>query len=210
MIAPPDLDPIQLDPPPADDPSASAGWLAPLAGKPLEVDIGCGNGRFLAAMAAENPEIHFLGIERRRDRVRKTVRKAERRGLRNLWVVRLEAEYVFAHLLPENSVRRVYLFFPDPWPKRRHHKRRLFSPLFVDSLFRTLRPGGTLEVVTDHGDYFARIEALLSADERFVAARPMVRDAGKQTDFERIFLEKGIPFHSRAFAKKPEGSPRAK
>ena len=167
--------------------------------RPLEVEIGCGKGRFLSARAHKFPETQYLGIERMLSRVRKLDKKACRLGLGNLRVLRLEAFYTFYYLLPAHRVRTVYVFFPDPWPKRRHHSRRLFSPLFLDALWTRLEIGGTVQVATDHPDYFAEIRARLSADPRFKEVPAMERAEDEQTEFEHIFRGQGLPIGQCAF-----------
>ncbi len=171
--------------------------------RPLEVEIGCGNGRFLAARAAADPAAQFLGIERMLGRVRKLDRKACRLGLTNLRVLRLEAFYTFYYLLPPHRVRTVYVLFPDPWPKRHHHNRRLFSPLFLDALWARLEVGGSVQVATDHADYFAEIRAVLSADARFEETAPAGRGPAEQTDFELRFRGQGLPIGECAFRTLP-------
>ena len=167
--------------------------------RPVEVDIGCGKGRFLLARAAAHPDIQYLGIERLLLRVRKIDRKAQRGGLGNLRLIRLEAAYTLQYFIPEHAVRRFYLFFPDPWPKRRHHKRRLFSPEFLDVLHDRLMPGGTVQVATDHLDYFAEIRKTLAGDSRFREVPPIPRLPEEQTDFELIFRGNRQPIGECAF-----------
>ena len=174
---------------------------------PLEIEIGCGKGRFLAARAAKNPGTQYLGIERLLPRVRKLDKKACRLGLDNLRVLRLEAFYTFYYLLPPHRVRTVYVLFPDPWPKRRHHGRRLFSPLFLDALWARLEIGGTVQVATDHPGYFASIRACLAADPRFQETAAMERAADEQTDFERLFRGQGLPIGQCAFQTVPAAEP---
>lgn len=171
--------------------------------RPLEIEIGCGKGRFLAARASRHPETQYLGIERMLSRVRKLDKKATRHGLDNLRVLRLEAFYTFYYLLPRHRVRTVYVFFPDPWPKRHHHNRRLFSPLFLDALWARLEIGGAIEVATDHPGYFEEIRKCLSADSRFKERPPMERDEDEQTDFERLFRNQGLPIGQCAFQTLP-------
>lgn len=171
--------------------------------RPLEIEIGCGKGRFLAARAAQYPETQFLGIERMLSRVRKLQKKAERLHLGNIRVLRLEAFYTFYYLLPCHRVRTVYVFFPDPWPKRHHNNRRLFSPLFLDALWTRLETGGTLQVATDHLDYFAEIRKALTEDPRFEEIPAMERRDDEQTDFERIFRGQGLPIGQCAFKSLP-------
>ena len=167
--------------------------------RPLEIEIGCGKGRFLSARASKFPETQYLGIERMLSRVRKLDKKACRHKLDNLRVLRLEAFYTFYYLLPLHRVRTVYVFFPDPWPKRHHHNRRLFSPLFLDALWTRMEIGGTVQVATDHLDYFTEIRARLSADPRFREVPPMERSSDEQTEFEHIFRSQNLPIGQCAF-----------
>ena len=171
--------------------------------RPLEIEIGCGKGRFLAARASKQPETQYLGIERMLSRVRKLDKKATRHGLSNLRVLRLEAFYTFYYLLPRHRVRTVYVFFPDPWPKRHHHNRRLFSPLFLDALWARLETGGTVQVATDHLDYYADIRKRLAGDPRFTEIPAMERAEDEQTDFERLFRGQGLPIGQCAFQTLP-------
>jgi len=174
---------------------------------PLEIEIGCGKGRFLSARASKHPETQYLGIERLLPRVRKLDKKASRLGLENLRVLRLEAFYTFYYLLPPHRVRTVYVFFPDPWPKRRHQSRRLFGPLFLDALWKRLEVGGTVEVATDHPGYFADIRACLSADPRYREVQAMERSEDEQTEFEHIFRSQGLPINQCAFRTVPADEP---
>jgi len=171
--------------------------------RPLEIEIGCGKGRFLAARALKFPETQYLGIERMLSRVRRLDKKACRLKLDNIRVLRLEAFYTFYYLLSPHRVRTVYVFFPDPWPKRRHHSRRLFSPLFLDALWNRLETGGTVQVATDHLDYFGDIRARLSADPRFKEVTAMERTEDEQTEFEHIFRRQNLPIGQCAFQTLP-------
>ncbi len=168
-------------------------------GAPLELEIGCGNGRFLAANAAKHPETYYLGVERMMERVRKCSRKAQQGALNNLTFVRVEAGRFVRELLPDRCLRAMYLFFPDPWPKRRHHKNRFFQRELCDTLARIFVPGGTMYISTDHEDYFREMQRYLSEDARFTEVPPLVRPEDEQTDFERLFLSKGDPIYSCAF-----------
>jgi tRNA (guanine-N7-)-methyltransferase len=171
--------------------------------RPLEIEIGCGKGRFLTARASKNPDTQYLGIERMLARVRKLEAKARRLKLDNVRVLRLEAFYTFYYLLPPHRARAVYVFFPDPWPKRHHHNRRLFSPLFLDALWARLEVGGTVQAATDHLDYFEEIRKRLRADPRFEEIPAMERGEDEQTEFERIFRGQGLPVGQCAFRSLP-------
>ncbi|MGJ8696082.1 MAG: tRNA (guanosine(46)-N7)-methyltransferase TrmB [Verrucomicrobiaceae bacterium] len=121
---------------------------------PVEIDLGCGDGSFLLAMAEHHHDRNFIGVERLLGRVRKVCRKGDRKGLTNLRVLRLESLYVLEWLLPPDSVSRIHLLCPDPWPKAKHHRRRLFQKPFLDAVLRVLAPGGELLFKTDHDEYF--------------------------------------------------------
>ena len=123
-------------------------------GAPLEVDLGCGNGSFALEMAQQFPDRNFLAVERLLGRVRKICKRASETGLKNLRVLRLEARYTVEWLLPHASVSRLHLLFPDPWPKAKHHRRRLVQRDFLHALRKVLVPGGEFLFKTDHEDYF--------------------------------------------------------
>lgn len=122
--------------------------------RPLEVDLGCGDGSFLMEMAREFPERDFLGVERLLGRVRKVCKKLTRRNLENVRVLRLESRYTVEWLLPEAAVSRLHLLCPDPWPKLRHNRRRLMQADFFEAVNRSLQPGGEFLFMTDHEEYF--------------------------------------------------------
>jgi tRNA (guanine-N7-)-methyltransferase len=123
---------------------------------PLHVDLGCGDGLFLCALAQRLPDKNFLGIERLSGRVRSSARKAA--SLDNVRLLQMESSYAVHYLLPAESVETFYLLFPDPWPKRRHHRRRIVTPHFVDSVHAALEQNGVIYIATDHLDYFQNIK----------------------------------------------------
>jgi tRNA (guanine-N7-)-methyltransferase len=159
--------------------------------RPVVLEIGFGNGESLAEMADARPEHNFLGLEVHRPGVGHLLLEIERRGLRNLRVMRADALELLRDGLPEASLEAVQLFFPDPWPKKRHHKRRIVRPELVRLLARALAPGGILHTATDWEPYAEQMLALLDgADELFenragpgrYAPRPPERPV---TKFER-------------------------
>lgn len=165
---------------------------------PVEIDVGCGKGNFLAWMAGTKPERNFLGVDRQLVRLRKVDKKVQRAGLTNVRLLRLEFSYVIAKLIPSASVTSYYVFFPDPWPKRRHEKKRLFNPEFIGELRRTLASGGTVNVATDNAPYFEQIVGLMSGFEREPPV-PLPEEA--RTEFEKIFLAKGDPVYRARWRK---------
>jgi tRNA (guanine-N7-)-methyltransferase len=170
-------------------------WVSPLKleqyfdSRPLHVDVGCGKGRFLLARAAAHPEWNFLGIDRMLRRIRKVDNKAQRRHLDNVRLFRMDAFYATAFLLPTESVSTFYIFFPDPWPKKRHHDHRIFNNEFIDAVFRTLKSGGEMHFATDHLPYFEEVLAALRADGRFEEIPAFEPIEAEKTDFEIYYIQ---------------------
>ena len=133
--------------------------------RPVVLEIGFGNGDSLAEMAAAAPEINWLGVEVHGPGVGHLLLEIERRGLTNLRVLRHDAVELLAQGLGPGVLERVQLFFPDPWPKRRHHKRRILSAPFAALLGRVICPGGTFHAATDWGPYAEQMLAILEAPE---------------------------------------------
>ena len=159
---------------------------------PLQVDLGCGDGSFLRSLAGEHRDINFLGVERLLRRVRSSDRKAAE--LSNVRIIRAETSFLVQHLFPAGSVDAFYLLFPDPWPKRRHHRRRLFTGEFLNRIRRALTTGGSLFIATDHQDYFAVIWRLaLSATSEWQVSTEAW--SLPNTTFERKFIAAGLPIH---------------
>jgi tRNA (guanine-N7-)-methyltransferase len=165
---------------------------------PLHVDLGCGDGSFLSALAERMPEENFLGIERLLGRVRSACRKAAR--IDNMRVIRVETSYAVRYLLPEQSVQVFHLLFPDPWPKRRHQRRRVMTSEFLRSVHCALAPQGVLRIATDQLDYFEQMQRLARADSQFAIVDPDHANL-PLTQFERIFQEQGAPIHRLALRK---------
>lgn len=164
---------------------------------PLEIDLGAGDGGFLMAMADRYPERNFIAVERLLGRVRKISRDASRAGRENVRVLRLETSYAVERLLPQQA-SRVHLLFPDPWPKKKHHKRRLMAlPPFLKSVHRLLDDDGEFLFKTDHEEYFEHVAEVLPEIDFFEACDwPTDETAADgffypQTDFEKQWLEEG-------------------
>lgn len=168
---------------------------------PLDLDLGCGDGSFLVTMARRHPERNFLGTERQLGRVEKVARKIVREEATNARVLRLESHYAARHLLPKDSIATCYVLFPDPWPKRYHHPRRLIQEEFMVALHRVLAPGGELRVKTDDLPYFQWMEkvwARVNGCERIEWAE---EPGWPTTDFEQVFLAKGLPIYRARLRK---------
>ena len=166
----------------------------------LEVDLGCGDGAFLAATAAANPDRDFLGIERLLGRVRRVCRKIRSNNLTNARVLRVESSYAVQHLLPPASVEVFHLQFPDPWPKRRHWRRRVVTDNFLAAIHRALVPEGVLRLVTDQLDYFREIERLISGFGLFVKVAETEPSAAMST-FEKRFRQGDLQIYRLVLRK---------
>jgi tRNA (guanine-N7-)-methyltransferase len=160
-------------------------------GAPIEVDLGCGDGSFLVKMAEANPARDFLGIERLLRRVRSAHRKITERQLTNVRILRVETSYAVRHMLPADSVALFHLMFPDPWPKRRHWRRRVVTEDFFVSIHRALAPHGLLRVATDQIIYFREIERLAGQSTQFVISSDPEPPRAPST-FEKRFSESEI------------------
>ena len=167
---------------------------------PVEIDLGCGEGSFLAARASENPDRNFLGIERLVGRVRSACGKIARSGLKNVRVLQFEISYALERLLPENSVASFHLMFPDPWPKRRHAPRRLVSEKFLALLHRALAANGTVRIATDDAEYYRQITRLVSESSLFAVVSEAV-PATAMSKFEKQFTLDGVKIHRLALRK---------
>lgn len=134
---------------------------------PLELELGVGKGRFAIAWAQSHPEIGLLGVERARKYLELSALRAARAGVGNLRLAHTTAEDLLFRCLPEASVSAVHVYFPDPWPKKRHHKRRFFKPENVARLAEIMASGALLRVKTDHPEYAAVIAEVVGGNERF-------------------------------------------
>ncbi len=169
---------------------------------PLEVDLGCGDGSFLVEMARHFPERRFLGVERLLGRVRKVSRKLQRAELENARVLRLESRYTVEWLFPGDSVSRLHLLCPDPWPKARHHRRRLLQPEFLAALARVLEPGGEFLFKTDSREYFEwALEQFQTCTSLVVEDWPEEAFFYPPTDFERQWLAEGRTMNRLRYRK---------
>ncbi len=158
----------------------------------VHVEIGSGKGRFLLELATARPEVSFLAIERAAKYHRLVCDRAARRGLENVRAVRTTAEDLLFRLLPAESVDALYVLFPDPWPKKRHHKRRLFSRDIADAMVRCLRPGAPLLVKSDHPAYSLVIADVLDHTSGLEPIDPVEAFSDLPlTGFETKYLTEG-------------------
>ena len=164
----------------------------PGAGR-LEVEIGFGKGRYLLRRAEEDPRRRFLGIEVVSKYYRLVRRRMRHRGLDNLLLLRGEALYLLATALPRGIAAAVHVYHPDPWPKARHRKRRLFEAETVDLVLGLLAPGGRLWFASDFIEYGSRVAELLEGHPRLEVRHHEAWPEGPRTNYEAKYVREGRP-----------------
>ena len=167
--------------------------------QPLEIELGSGDGSFLVAYARAHPARNFIGVERLLGRLRKVDRKGRRAGLANLRLIRLEASYLLEYLIPPGTVQALHVYFPDPWPKRRHQPNRLINARFTELAQRVLAPDGNVYLRTDDTPYFTQMTAVFQANPAFAAVATPPELTAITTDFERDFLQRGVLTQGTAY-----------
>jgi len=168
---------------------------------PLEVDLGSGDGTFLTQLAAQQPERNFLGIEQMAGRVRGSCKKVTRDELTNVRILRSELAYAVEHLFPPDSVSTFYLLFPDPWPKRRHHRKRIVTEHWLRSISRALTLNGIFRIATDHEDYFTWMQRRVQESGALEMVPSSPWESLPMTTFESRFLEQGVTIHRLSLRK---------
>jgi len=162
---------------------------------PVHIEVGAGKGTFLLSQAKARPGDNFLGIEWMRRYYRYTVDRVGRWGLTNVRIIRTDAAGFIAGCVPDDSVDYFHVYFPDPWPKKRHHKRRFLCPANLEHLVRCLKAGGQLRIATDHADYFEQIKQVIAARSDKLEEIDFTKPAGAEsgewvgTNFERKYLK---------------------
>lgn len=167
--------------------------------QPLELEIGCGRGDFLLAYAARKPDVNFVGVERKLVIARKAASKVARAGLVNVRIVHGEIEYLFERYLPKSAFQAIHCYFPDPWPKKRHAKRRLFKEGAPEMLASLLVPGGCVHLRTDVASYFETMLGLFEASPNFRRCDTPHELTECLTGFERRFVVEGKPIYRASF-----------
>lgn len=195
------IDPDDL-PPWQDGAIDLKAWFGPGAlGRPLELEIGSGKGTFLVQQGLRTPRVNYIGLEYARSFWLYASDRCRRHGIENVRLVCAEAAFFLRNYVPDGCFQQVHIYFPDPWPKTRHHKRRLVSESFLRLLRRTIQKGALIRLVTDHVAYFkwiehhvARVEDLY---ERLDLAAPELPEEGELvgTNFERKYRREGRSFH---------------
>jgi tRNA (guanine-N7-)-methyltransferase len=174
---------------------------------PVELEIGIGKGTFLTEQAKARPNTNFFGIEYARWFWRYASDRLRRNGCTNARTVRAEASFFFHEFVPDSSLSVIHIYFPDPWPKKRHHKRRLIQLPFVQNeLIRSLIPGGRVQLVTDHQDYFEQMQQVITESGLNVIDYNRAGSAAEGefvgTNFERKYRREGRPFYAIAAIRK--------
>ncbi len=173
---------------------------------PLEVEVGSGKGMFLLAASQERPETNFLGIELAEKYAEFCAARLAKRNVANACVISADAGRVFAELLPDENLAAVHVYFPDPWWKARHKKRRVMNERFARQIERTLRPGGRLHFWSDVEEYFHTTLEMLRTETHLagplpVPERPAEHDLDYRTNFERRVRQAGKPVYRAEFRR---------
>ena len=164
---------------------------------PVELELGIGKGRFIIQQAMERPDTNFIGVEWASRYYRMVAERAAKRGLSNLRLIRDDAGHVVRDTLRDASISVLHVYFPDPWPKAKHNKRRLIQAPFATEAARVLKPGGLVKLATDHEDYAIQMEAVFRADPNFKQTwRAVGADAPEGvTNWEVKFRAEGRTMH---------------
>ncbi len=196
--------------PPLDDgPINPKTWFGPQnADHPLELEIGSGKGTFLVQQATATPQVNYLGIEYARSFWRYAADRCRRHGLENVRLVHTEAAAFVQYRLPNACLRKVHIYFPDPWPKKRHHKRRLIQAPFLRLLHPKLEPAARVHITTDHTSYYQWIlEHAHQVDDLYERSPFQALGSAQEgelvgTNFERKYRRLGRSFHAITLHKR--------
>lgn len=174
---------------------------------PVHVEIGTGKATFLLNQAKAQPDTNFLGIERANKYYRYAVDRIGRWYLTNVRIIRTDAAAFLADFVPDSSVDCFHIYFPDPWPKRRHHKRRFLNEVNFEQLLRCLKRDGQLRIATDHANYFEEIQKLVEARRAQFQETEFLPAAGAQpgeltgTNYERKYIKDRRQIYTIALKK---------
>lgn len=205
-LPPEQLAPYLLEMPPGEPPRV-LDWQQVFANEhPVEVEVGFGKGLFLLTASQSCPAVNFLGIEIMRKYQLYAATRLAKRGLSHVRLVLADARLFLRDHVAEQSLQAIHAYFPDPWWKKRHLKRRLFTPEFAVECERVLRNGGRLNVVTDVEDYFHVITELLTQHTRLQPLPPPdpkqpEHDLDYLTNYERKFRKEGRPIYRGTYER---------
>jgi len=164
---------------------------------PVHIEIGSGRGEFLLKIAQQNPDINFIGIDLKEKRIKTIFRKLYKEKLKNVRITKIFLNEESIKILPPNSIEKIYLQHPDPWPKKRHFHRRLIQHSFIDIMHKILKKGGIVEIATDHEDYaFWIVEHfIIRKDFSSIYKKGFTKESEKghiETYFEKKKREEGF------------------
>ena len=189
-------------PPWQEGPIDLRSWFGAKREQPLELEIGSGKGTFLVRHAAELRDVNFIGVEYARAYWRHAADRCRRHGLSNVRLVHTEAEMFVRHYVPDGLLHRVHVYFPDPWPKTRHHKRRLIKGPFLRLLHQKIEPEASVRIVTDHDGYHDWILAAIAHVADLFETVPWRHAEGDEddelvgTNYERKFRRRSKRCHA--------------
>jgi len=174
---------------------------------PVHIEIGSGRGEFLIEISQLEPEVNFLGLEIKGKRIKTIIKKLEPEKNSNVRLMRVMVNDSLLQLFPISSIERIYIFHPDPWPKRRHHKNRLIQESLLKEFERILKPGGDILITTDHQDYMEWIVKSFACDQDFISVYPegFSREPFTghiETHFEKKLKKKGFQPYYLKYIKK--------
>ena len=175
--------------------------------RPVHIEVGTGKGTFLVNQAKAQPKVNFLGIEWARKYYRFAVDRIGRWKLTNVRIIRTDAAAFITDSVPDDSVDCFHIYFPDPWPKKRHHKRRFVSPANTKEILRCLKTGGCIKIATDYTDYFEQIQKVLNERSDRLEKNEFLPTAGADedewvgTNFERKYLKEKRQIYTIAVKK---------
>ncbi|MHC4076210.1 MAG: tRNA (guanosine(46)-N7)-methyltransferase TrmB [Planctomycetota bacterium] len=174
---------------------------------PVHIEIGTGKAAFLLSQARAMPDVNFLGIEWSNKFYRYAVDRIGRWSLTNVKIIRTDAAPFIAEAIPASTIDCFHIYFPDPWPKRRHHKRRFFRHINLDHLIRCLKPAGRIQIVTDHRQYFQQIQSVFSQrpsrlkEVSFIPAAGAAPGQLTAANYEKKYIKQNRPIYSVAVIK---------
>ena len=163
---------------------------------PLIVEIGSGNGHFLIGKSLEYKDVNFIGIDKKSNRIIRCREKEVKNGLTNIKWITGDAYYAINEMFFDNSIDTIYMIFPDPWPKKRHWKNRLFKSEFIEIFYSKLKNGGKFLFVTDSADYFNVCINLIAEDKRFNLDKSYNLEEFEKTLFGEKWKKEGRSFYS--------------
>lgn len=175
---------------------------------PVELELGIGKGRFLIQQAESRPDVNFVGVEWASRYYRLVAKRAAKRGLNNIRILRDDAAHFIRDTVGDDCIHAVHVYFPDPWPKARHLKRRLVQPWFAREAARVLIDGGLVRLATDHPDYAVQMEEVFNADADFEQTFRAIGDETPEgvTNWEVKFRAEGRTIHKFDYRRKARES----